>query len=562
MEFGSGDKTSILGENIIMKNTTALSTILAVLIFAFSSMSTHAQLVVSDTLSANEIADLLIGDGVNIFNVSLNCPQGAHGAFNATNSNIGMDEGVMLSSGSLTNAIGPNNSGSISQDYFSPGDSTLTVLAGQITFDACVLEFDITPERDTLKFEYVFGSDEYLEFVNMGFNDVFAFHISGPGITGIQNIALIPGTSIPVAIDNVHSTLNSQFYVDNGDGSTAPQNTDPAVVQYDGFTTVLTATVPLTPGQTYHLRLAICDAGDGVYDSGVFIAQISSTGCPVVTNLTTNHITPNSARLSWNPVGVADHYVIRGWPVGSTNYNFLNIPPGAPNFKNVAGLSNNTCYAWQIVTYCDPAGNEISNWSAIDTFCTACQMPGNISTNPVISNGAQLNWDPSPGSAAYEIKGKRIGSTQWTTILVGGTQTSLQAFGLIPATSYHWTIRAWCDTGAVRVSSWTPLTTFTTTTSARMAKPEDGRFINFEEADEGWVRLYPNPVESDRWLFVDAEESFKHYSVFNLVGDKIRTGNLLDEGNRISIGNLVPGIYLLEFETIDGTTQTERVLVQ
>ena len=542
------------------KNSSYFTIILSffILLFQFSS----AQLVVNDSISANDLADLLIGDGVNISNVVLNCPQGAYGTFDASQSNIGMNEGVMLSSGSLTNAIGPNNLPDVSLDNLFPGDAALTGLAGIATFDACILEFDITPERDTLKFEFVFGSDEYLEFVNAGYNDVFAFFISGPGITGTQNIALIPGTTTPVAIDNVNNLLNQQYFVDNGDGNTGPQFTDPTVVQYDGFTIVLTAIIPLIPGQTYHLRLAIADAGDEIYDSGVFIAQISSTGCPTVQVLETTHITPNTARLTWSPIGVADHYQIRGWPVGSTNFSYLNIPAGSPNFRNVAGLVNNTCYAWQILTFCDPGGNEVSSWSAIDTFCTECTQPDSTWTNPVVANGAQLNWSPVPGSAAYEIKGKRIGSSQWTTILVGGSQSLLQAFGLTPSTSYHWTVRAWCDTGGVRVSSWTPLITFTTTSVSRMEKPDEA-FVNFEKSELPDFTFYPNPAFSGEEInFQISHGSKGMMTIFDVSGKKVKMIELKESENHLLLKGFQPGLYFCEFSSQHARTLTRKLLIR
>ena len=165
-----------------------------------------------------------------------------------------------------------------------PDDSDLDNLEGIaygqfLAYDACSLQFDVTPAGDTLSFSYVFASEEYPDFVCSEFDDVFGFFISGPNPSGgnysTQNIALIPGTNIPVSINTVNpgvagidgdgscqSLAYSSDYIDNSNGNT---------IVYDGMTVVFTASIPVVPCQVYHLKLAIEDVGDGSYDSGVFI---------------------------------------------------------------------------------------------------------------------------------------------------------------------------------------------------------------------------------------------------------------------------------------------------
>lgn len=237
-------------------------------------------LQVTDTLTDQELVELLVGGGLQISNITVTCADSAYGSFDGTACNVGMNSGMLLTSGSITNAMGPNDEGGVTVDNFDPGDSMLTQIANNTSYDACVFEFDLIPIFDTLVFNYVFGSDEYLEFVNAGYNDVFAFFISGPGIAGVENIALVPGSTTPVSIDNVNDVTNPAYYIDNGDGFTPPQNGSPFYIQYDGFTTVLQAKRAVQPCQTYHLRLAVADVGDGILDSGVFIegGSLQSTG--------------------------------------------------------------------------------------------------------------------------------------------------------------------------------------------------------------------------------------------------------------------------------------------
>jgi hypothetical protein len=137
-------------------------------------------------------------------------------------------------------------------------------------YDAAVLEFDFVPYSDTVKFRYVFGSEEYPEFVGSTYNDAFAFFISGPGISGQQNIAKL-SNGTPVTINNINGSSNAAYYVSNGDGSQSPYNSSNSYIQYDGFTKVLEAKSKVQCGQTYHLVICLADAGDGKYDSGIFL---------------------------------------------------------------------------------------------------------------------------------------------------------------------------------------------------------------------------------------------------------------------------------------------------
>lgn len=255
-----------------------------VLFMSFTlTQNLSAQIVVTEGYTGDELASTLVGYGVTISDVVFDCPDGLSGIFECVDCSLGLDAGIVLTSGSATGTEGPNNS----SGYTGPcsmcgsGDPDLEdLLPGYTSYDACVLEFDVTATSDSVKFEYVFGSEEYLEWVGTSFNDVFGFFISGPGIVGVQNIALIPGTTTPVSINNVNDVDNDEYYVDNGDGWSSPYSTDDYYVQYDGLTVPLIAKTAVQPCETYHLKLAVSDMGDGVLDSGVFIkaGSLSSPG--------------------------------------------------------------------------------------------------------------------------------------------------------------------------------------------------------------------------------------------------------------------------------------------
>lgn len=255
-----------------------------------------AQLVTNTNQSpAGLVQNVLLGPGVTVSNIQFTGSQQAIGFFDGSQTNVGINSGIVITTGTVLNngsgPHGPNNSTNSGFDNSAAGYFRLNNLlgGGAQTHDAAVLEFDFIPYSDTVRFKYVFGSEEYMEYVGTQFNDIFAFFISGPGIPGgIQNIARLPNGDA-VAINNINNgTLNNgpcvncQRYNYNGTGVDGPYNANPFYIQYDGFTDVLEAVSKVQCGQKYHLTIAIADVGDGIFDSGIFLeANSLSSKVPV-----------------------------------------------------------------------------------------------------------------------------------------------------------------------------------------------------------------------------------------------------------------------------------------
>jgi hypothetical protein len=182
---------------------------------------------------------------------------------------MGIDAGILLTTGMATDAVGPNRADNTSTQHYRPGDAALAALSILPTFDAAVLDFTFVTEGGNLFFNYVFASEEYSEFVHTPFSDVFAFFLDG------SNIALLPGTTDPVAINTVNggnplgiNASHPELFNDNAFSNAVAS---PFAIEYDGFTEVLTAEAKnLTPG-THTIRLAIADTGDFSLDSAIFM---------------------------------------------------------------------------------------------------------------------------------------------------------------------------------------------------------------------------------------------------------------------------------------------------
>ncbi|MCI5083260.1 MAG: choice-of-anchor L domain-containing protein, partial [Saprospiraceae bacterium] len=205
------------------------------------------------------------------------------GTFSSGGSSINIEDGVIISTGDVTNTNGANNSSSTTSGFTGPqNEIDLDDLGGGSSlYDVAGIEFDFTPTVEQVSFEYVFASEEYCEFAGSQFNDVFGFFISGPGINGpfsngAENIAIIPGNGQYVGINTVNHTTNTAFYFNNnppgqnaGCSPTPPQA--PNDIEFDGFTSVFTAIANVIPCETYHIKLVIADRGDSSYDSAVFL---------------------------------------------------------------------------------------------------------------------------------------------------------------------------------------------------------------------------------------------------------------------------------------------------
>ncbi len=288
----------------MLKGLTVIRSIIISLLLTTVS-EIYSQIQIDTTHTERYLVEsVLLGKGVKVGNIRFTGVKHAIGVFEDSSKTIGIAKGIILTSGNAYYSLGPNLSANKGWASGAPGDEDLNKYTTGFTYDAAVLEFDFITEAKNLVFNYVFASEEYLEYVGSKFNDVFGFFVSGPGIKNI-NIARIPYTGIPIAINNVNHESNSEYFINNAYED--PINEfiyDPRKkklvrnkefkknhelpshdIQFDGFTSVFQAKLKVKPNEVYHIKIAIADVSDGILDSGVFLEaeSFSSFGEEIVT---------------------------------------------------------------------------------------------------------------------------------------------------------------------------------------------------------------------------------------------------------------------------------------
>ena len=219
--------------------------------------SSAQALTLTPTNNEVNLVRTILGSGIGVPRNSVRY-QGngnASGIFtDGLSSGLGIDAGIILTTGNASNAIGPNLADNT-------GTNHNLRLRGTQLRDPVLLDFEFEFGGGDVFFNYIFASEEYNESVNApGFGDTFRIFIDG------ENVALIPGTNIPVDVQTVN-TNNPQFFNNNAfSNSGSPFN-----LEYDGFTDVFTAqALNLVPGN-HSVRFAIADTSDGFVDSAIFI---------------------------------------------------------------------------------------------------------------------------------------------------------------------------------------------------------------------------------------------------------------------------------------------------
>jgi len=318
----------------------------------------------SGTYSAQQLIEDILIDSDCITNVVVTNVSGgdfssadqSYGYFDATGTSFPFQEGIVLSTGRLSNVQGPNNSLSDDDAPGWNGDIDLeNALQESNTVNATILEFDFTSVASQISFRYLFASEEYQEGDSntCQYSDLFGFLIRPVGAQDYTNIALVPNTQTPVKVTTVHpdipgacNAINENYF---GSWNNANAN-----INFNGQTAVLTATANVTPNQTYHVKLVIADEQNYRYDSAVFLEAGSFQ---IATDLGTDLLIADNTAICENETNT-----LNAFNSNATGYKW---------FKNGVELTTETSETYTVT--------EAGTYNVEVTLNNTCISEGEIS---------------------------------------------------------------------------------------------------------------------------------------------------------------------------------------
>ena len=207
---------------------------------------------------------------------------------NGAASNLPLDQGLLFTSGRLSDAVGPNDKPDTSTNWNNSGHPLLNDLTGQTTFDASGLEIYFTPtENVTISYDFLYGSEEFDEWVGSIFNDgagIFVTQLKSPtdnydeGFTPVNIAQTFNGADLTVnelATNNKNGGVSGKYY--NANPICGDMNWE-----YDGSSPLSQSSqIQLKAGANYYIGMMVADSSDGIYDSALAIGLDGSSGKPL-----------------------------------------------------------------------------------------------------------------------------------------------------------------------------------------------------------------------------------------------------------------------------------------
>jgi gliding motility-associated-like protein len=410
-----------------MKSSRSLLHTLFLLCFYLHSFS---QFTITPNVGANGVINTVGGSGILVSNVSIQCNANSYGSFaNGNSAGLGLTTGLLLSTGLTSQINAPGNNQNDDFDFAvgtTTNDPQLIGLIGTgiSIYDPCIIEFDIVPQCGTITITFVFGSDEYTNWVSQGFNDGFGFFVSGQnpagGMYNNTNVAVLPSGTV-VSIDNVNSLSNPTYFTNNNNGAAANH--------MDGFTKVITPVINVVPCQTYHFKLAIADAGDSQVDSAVLIDIIQcSNPLTLSTASTPDNCGLGTGTATLTPSGGIGPLTYSWSPSGGNGLVASNLIAGTYTVTVDDTLSCTTPLTSTVVVGSTGTSSSVVVPADI-TVCNGQTVAANSFTSPTV--GATFSWVNSQPSIGLSATG--TGNQPSFTAVNTGTTPLISTVTVTPA---------------------------------------------------------------------------------------------------------------------------------
>ncbi|MEY3220361.1 MAG: hypothetical protein RIT27_1718 [Pseudomonadota bacterium] len=362
------------------------------------SVETQAAVQVTANSNAAVLVQKLLNDptacttGSSVSNCTYSGASEAAGLFsNGKTSGFDLDDGIVLSTGKISDMPAQNLSNGKTTNFNTVGDTDLETLTIGGTRDAATLSFDFVAQGEILTFQYIFASEEYNEFVNSEFNDVFGFFLNNTATPNVKNnIGTLNGQT--VSINTVNKSSNTTYFVNN-DYKDFENQIAPFTTEYDGFTRLIQAKNPLVAGQTYHLKLAIADVGDSGFDSAILLKGFATI--PPIIEISENNVVLNN----------------------SSTLDFGTTSEGNPITKNV--IIKNTA------TSPKAAALNISNVAFPAGFSTTTTFPIDIPPNGQLSIPVRFDALAAGAYQGMLFLGNNSQNNQSVTLNLVGNVTGL-----------------------------------------------------------------------------------------------------------------------------------------
>jgi Dockerin type I domain len=311
-------------------------------------------------------AFLVANSGIIVTNVTYTGH--ANGAGTYTGGPLGIDDGTILASGHVDNALPPNNSDRTSTNFNTSGCDWCDSLSdGHTTYDAAILEitFDAAVVCSAISMDFIFGSEEYPEYVSTEYNDVFGVFLNGSQIA-------FDAFGNPI-------TINGGFFDSTGYVQIPPDNG----MEYDGSTLKLTTVGTLVPGSSGNtLVLVVCDASDHVWDSGVLLANLEGSGdIPPCTGVSPDFVrppTPGDGDTMYIHADELLTFSIEAEDLGPNNDTLtltaVGLPTGASMSPSLPQIGNPVSSSFSWTPTSSDAGVHAVTFIATDSEMDSCQL--------------------------------------------------------------------------------------------------------------------------------------------------------------------------------------------